>query len=123
MKSQNVVKSLKQIANNVLSAKRANCTTTIDDIFQTMESIGGITGIHARQGNTITLVNHTDSYNLPIKMPEYGKKDAYAKTVFPFFEELACTAHQRGMDKSAIQFHLGRDYASKHHPPEWYKKL
>ena len=123
MKNESIQYNLKQIARAITNGRMRNFRISIDEIIQTMDCIGGLTGISARQGNLITLVNHTDSYNLPIRMPEYGKNDAYAKRVFPFFEQLAHAAYEQGVPKSQIQFHLGRDYASKHHPPEWFRNL
>ncbi len=118
MKDANVVKGLKKAAQKFQAVKKFKPAQLLEQIVNVMEPIGGMTGLNVASNQTLTLVNHTDSYCLPIVFEEHGGgMSSFAKRAYAFFETLMDYLLAQGVSPSDIQYHLGADYSSKHHDP------
>lgn len=122
MKDNEVVKNLRKIGER-LKRKRADISELVSDTIESMSPIGGITGIKVQSNSSITLHNHTNSYLIPINMEPSDEVSAIGSQAYCFFETLVRELCSYGVPKRNIEFHLGRDYSSKHHQPAWFRYL
>jgi len=118
MKDAQVVKELKKAANRFQAVKKVKPEQLLETVVRAMAPIGGVTGLCVASNQTLTLVNPNDSYSLPIVFEEHTDRlSAFAKRAYAFFETFMDYLIDRGVSPSDIQYHLGADYASKHHDP------
>ncbi|MFT4312264.1 MAG: hypothetical protein ACMXYF_03470 [Candidatus Woesearchaeota archaeon] len=126
MKNKRIVQNLTKIGNTLANKKllrKQTVDSLVDRALSTMQEIGGITGISTSSYQPIRIHNHTNSYTIPIQMQPFNEASSLGKKAYEFFETLTQRAVEYGASKRNIEFHLGKEYASKHHPPEWFRTL
>ena len=120
MKNANVNKNIKKAANNFTARK--DPVRCIDDLVSSMDTIGGITGFNVESNNNLRLVNHNDTYTVPVRFEEHGPGlSKFGKQCYQALEILMDTLTYQGVPKGNMQFHLGKNYSSKHHDPRRYR--
>ena len=122
MKDGKVTKKLRQIGHQ-LSRKKVSVDALVDDVLDCMKIVGGITGLKTKSYSPITIHNHTDSYSIPVRMNPSDEISSKGSQMYDFFERLVEKLYGTGITKDRFEFHLGKDYSSKHHQPQWYKSL
>jgi hypothetical protein len=118
MKDPNVQDRLNRSARKFVQVKKHKPEVFLDEVVNAMNTIGGITGFNVKCNSTMTLCNHTANYNLPIRYEEHSQRlSAPAKRAYNFLEGLYNHLAKEGVSPRQMQFHLGKDYSSKHHCP------
>lgn len=115
MKDDATQKKLNKLARDFENDKKYRAENLLEDVIETMELIGGLSGFRVHQKGTLSLVNCTDIYKMPLEYEEHAKANgSLQKRLYDFLERLKNYVTQIGNKRSA-EYHLGRDYASKHH--------
>jgi hypothetical protein len=118
MKNPNVQDRLNKSAKRFVQVKKLKPEVFLDEVVDSMSTIGGITGFNVRSNGTMTLCNHTANYNLPIRYEEHSQRlSSMGKKAYGFLEGLYHHLSQEGVSPRNMQFHLGKNYSSKHHCP------
>jgi len=88
----------------------------LEEVIDTMSLVGGMTGLRVASHQTMTLRNHDNSYNLPIRYEQHSEKlSSFGKKAYAFLEDLHSYLIDQGVSPRKIEYHLGKAYASKHH--------
>ncbi len=116
MKNITVQKKLKKAVTRFQANKKFKPGMFLDEVVETMASIGGITGFRVASHQSLVLRNHTAHYSLPVRFEEYsGRLSSAGKRQYAFLEGLVGHLREEGVSPREMEYHLGKDYASKHH--------
>ena len=115
MKNHAVQERLKQAAERFAGKgkKELPAQKLLVEIVEAMETVGGISGIAMTPQKTI-IKNHNDWYCLPMRAEYRGKRSDNGRE-YKFFELMAAYCMSIGISKKGIEYHLGKQCASKHH--------
>jgi len=118
MKDIIVETRLKKLAKRFQNAKKFKPEKLVDHVVEAMMPIGGITGFNVVSHGTMTLHNHSDRYNLPIRYEEHSERlSSFGKRAYTFLERLQDHLMDDGISPRNIEYHLGKAYSTKHHDP------
>ncbi|MBW3019727.1 hypothetical protein KY334_00360 [Candidatus Woesearchaeota archaeon] len=124
MKNTQVQKKLDNLANKFRNVKKFKADKCLDEVIKAMSEVGGITGITVSSGHSLTLNNHTASYNFPIIYEEHKPNmSKFAKQSYELLELMMGYLIEEGRSPADFEYHLGKDYSSKHHSINPYDRV
>ena len=116
MKNEETQQKLKKAARRFLAVKKVKPKQFLNTVVEALDPLGGITGFRVACHQTLTLHNHTASYNVPIPYEEHtGSLSAQGKRAYEFLDHLREHLTVQGVSPRDMEFHLGKYFASKHH--------
>ena len=119
MKNAQVQDRLNQSSRRFENVRKFKPGAFLNEVVGAMNDVGGITGFRVASGQTMTIHNHAASYTLPVRYEEHSaKQSALGKKAYLFLEGFMDYLQGQGVSKRAMEYHLGRDYSSKHHAPK-----
>ncbi len=118
MKDLEVQKQLNGTACKFTARKKMKPREALDEIVTAMDLVGGITGLKVASHQTMTILNHTASYNFPIRYEEHSPNlSSFGKKTYRLLEHLQDYLISHGVSPRNIEYHMGKMYSSKHHDP------
>ncbi len=118
MKDPQIQEQLRKATKGFLNGKRKRPAEFLNEVVAAMLPAGGITGFSVSSNQTMTLRNHNAWYCLPVRYEEHTQRlSAQGRRAYEFLELFIEYMGSQGVDKSQIEYHLGKGYSSKHHQP------
>lgn len=122
-KDEHVQKALNDLAKK-FESKKTKPKKMLESIVESLDKVGGITGLYGASNKYLRIKNHDGIYNIPLKIPTHKKglgknQKKYYDVIFSLVEY--CLGN--GVKKGNIQLHLGKGCSTKHYPKGLYQYL